>query len=462
MNWTIELSCGILLTSFTGSVFFLAWYLAGKVLEKTGYVRAKYGLLKITVGSFFLPVSYVFLKSKAVARQLGHGYLFGKTYGLFLAGRIFLAVWGLGLFFLVLRLLWGAWRLHGKLQGLLPCEAEVCARFEEVYRSLGGKGQRLQLFCSYSFAAPCMCGILRPKVILPAERYGKDELQVIFTHEITHYLQGDMLLKWSILLLRAVHFFNPLAWLLCREVRKWSEYACDARACRAIGGAKRYFQVIADMALFSSEGVLAAQLTESKNELVKRMEKMKRMNGNRKVGFMAKLAAVTLAGAAFTAGSVSVYAATVKSADGYEYLYHLTDVGVEEEYVPWVNEHEEYTEEGTAEGIVVRIGEVNRSSRSYPSYASFEWTVGGGELVETEAFSCKTGDTISVNIGISPNNISVKVGIIKPDGKKTYIWGKGSNVTHEFSVSSDGSYKVFVENGTKTTVEIVGGSYRVY
>ncbi len=99
MNWTIELSCGILLTSFTGSVFFLAWYLAGKVLEKTGYVRAKYGLLKITVGSFFLPVSYVFLKSKAVARQLGHGYLFGKTYGLFLAGRIFLAVWGLGLFF---------------------------------------------------------------------------------------------------------------------------------------------------------------------------------------------------------------------------------------------------------------------------------------------------------------------------------------------------------------------------
>lgn len=130
--------------------------------------------------------------------------------------------------------------------------------------------------------------------------------------------------------------------------------------------------------------------------------------------------------------------------------------------MPWVNEHEEYTEEGTAEGIVVRIGEVNRSSRSYPSYASFEWTVGGGELVETEAFSCKTGDTISVNIGISPNNISVKVGIIKPDGKKTYIWGKGSNVTHEFSVSSDGSYKVFVENGTKTTVEIVGGSYRVY
>lgn len=66
MNWTIEISCMILLTSFTGSIFFLAWYAAGRCLEKAGYVRAKYGLLKIVVVSFFLPVSYVFLKSKVI------------------------------------------------------------------------------------------------------------------------------------------------------------------------------------------------------------------------------------------------------------------------------------------------------------------------------------------------------------------------------------------------------------
>lgn len=83
------------------------------------------------------------------------------------------------------------------------------------------------------------------------------------------------------------------------------------------------------------------------------------------------------------------------------------------------------------------------------------------EQVETEAFFCKKGDAIYVNMGISPENVSVKVGIIKLDGNKTYIWGKESNVAHEFSVSSSGSYKVFVENGTGTTVKIVGDSYRV-
>ena len=370
-----------------------------------------------------------------------------------------MTVWGLGVFFFALRLFWGAWRLHGKLQELMPCETEVCVRFEKVFRNLGGKRRRLQLFCSYDFAAPCMCGILHPKVILPAKSYEKDELQVIFTHEIIHYLQGDMFLNWSALLLRVVHFFNPFSWLLCREVRKWSEYACDVRACKEIGGAKQYFRVIADMALYSSERVLAAQLTESKNELVKRMEKMKKMSRNSKAGFMIKLATVTLAGVAFITGSMSAYAATVKSADGYEYLYHLTDVGEEEEYVLWTNEYEEYTEEGNREGIVIRTGEVNQLTHSR---VGFEWTVGGGELMETEAFSCEKGDIISVNMGISPDNISVKVGIIKPDGKKTYIWGKGSDVTHELSVSSTGSYKVFVENGTKTTVEVNDGTYRVY
>lgn len=255
-----------------------------------------------------------------------------------------------------------------------------------------------------------------------------------------------------------VHFFNPLAWILCREAQKWSEYACDIRACRAIGGARRYFQVIADMALFSGERTLAAQLTESRNELVERIEKVKEMNRNRKKGFVTKLAAVALAGAVYAAGSVSACAATVKSADLYEYLYHLTTVEEEEEYVPWVNDHEEYTEEGYAEGIVVRTGEVYWITRSF---VGMEWTVNGGEAAETEAFICKEGDTISVTMGISPEHISVKVGIIKPDGTKTFIWGKGDKVAHDFSVSVSGSYKVFVENGTEITVD-VEGTYHVY
>lgn len=458
MGWTIELSCGILLTSCTGSLFYVFWYLAGRGLEQAGLTRARFALLKIVAAGFLLPVAYVFLKGSSAVRELGHGYLFGRTYGLLLASRIFLAVWVLGMGASMLCLLRAAWRLHRKMRSLMPGGTEAYEQFAVVYRSLGGRGRRLRLFKSYCISAPCMCGVLRPKVILPVRRYRKDELQVVFTHEIIHYLQGDMLLKWIALLLRALHFFNPLAWMLCREVQRWSEYACDARACRAIGGARRYFQVIADMALAPVEGALSSPLMESKNELVERMEKMKKMNENRKEGFATRLMGVALAGVVFMVGSVSTCAATVKSADMYEYLYHLTDVGDEEEYVPWVNEDEEYTEDGNAEGIVVRTGEVKRLTRSY---VGIEWTVKAGYLMETEAFSCKNGDTISVSMDISPGTVSVKIGIIKPDGKKSYIWGSGNGVSHEFTASSAGSYKVFVENRTGTAVD-VEGTYHIY
>ena len=89
-------------------------------------------------------------------------------------------------------------------------------------------------------------------------------------------------------------------------------------------------------------------------------------------------------------------------------------------------------------GLWSKTGEVYRITRSY---VGMEWTINGGEAAETEAFSCKKGDTISVSMGISPDNISVKVGIIKPDGRKTYIWGKGDKVAHDFQFQCQGATK---------------------
>ncbi len=217
MDWRIELSCGILLISFTGSLCFFLWHLAGWGLERAGLARARFELLKIVVAGFLLPVAYAFLKGRQAAMELGNGYLFARTYGLLLVSRIFLAAWILGIGASMLRLLRDVWRLYRKMRNLMPCEEQVYEQFAAVYRSLGGRGRRLRLFRSYRVSVPCMCGVLHPKVILPVRSYRKDELQVIFTHEITHYLQGDMFLKWIVLLLRALHFFNPLAWMLCRD-----------------------------------------------------------------------------------------------------------------------------------------------------------------------------------------------------------------------------------------------------
>lgn len=452
MDWTIKLSYGVLLTSFTGSVLYLAWLATGWVLEKACLIRARLRLLALVASGYFIPAAYLLLRGMGEQRKIGRGYLFAETYDLLLAGKIIAAVWAGGSLLLLMFLVRDGWRLHRKNRDLFCCEAAVCAQFEEIYRSFGGRGERLQIYQSYHFTSPCMCGVLRPKVILPVREYGREELRVILTHEITHYLQGAAVWKWVGLILRTIHFFNPVAWIVCRKMQEWSEYTCDVKACDVLGGkVKQYFQVIADIAVYSSEERLTAQLMEGEHELIKRMEKMKMARKNSKAGFWVKAAAAFLAGSVFLTGSLSVCAAAVKSAEGYEYLYHMTDFGMEEECVPWVDDRKEYVESGDAEGIVVMTGEADVLSHAL---TAFEWTVGNGELIQTDGFTCEEGNIISICISTFPDTATVKMGIILPDGSKKYILAGGDETSHEFVASLTGEYKVFAENGSKASVKI--------
>ena len=105
----------------------------------------------------------------------------------------------------------------------------------------------------------------------------------------------------------------------------------------------------------------------------------------------------------------------------------------------------------------IEIGEVDRYRRSS---ANFYWTVGAGKMKTTPAFQAKSGGSIIVSVGITPTNQYVNVGIIEPDGQWRYIKDKGNNIYHEFSLTKNGSYQVFVQN--KNSVSITAdGSYRV-
>ena len=46
MNWTIDLCYAIILTSLTGSVLTLMWYLVGELLEWIGFMNIRHILLR--------------------------------------------------------------------------------------------------------------------------------------------------------------------------------------------------------------------------------------------------------------------------------------------------------------------------------------------------------------------------------------------------------------------------------
>ncbi len=58
MESIVSIQYCICLTSITGGVISIIWYLLGRLLEKAGFLNIVYTLLKVTTIFWILPVAY--------------------------------------------------------------------------------------------------------------------------------------------------------------------------------------------------------------------------------------------------------------------------------------------------------------------------------------------------------------------------------------------------------------------
>lgn len=154
-------------------------------------------------------------------------------------------------------------------------------------------------------------------------------------------------------------------------------------------------------------------------------------------------------------GGVSAYAATEGMRQVYYQAYDKTTEWVEEPADDW-NELPEY--EGSVEDfagteIVEHTSEEQTNVRS--KSGNFEWTVNNNTTHYTGGLNVSAGEEISVTVGVEPSDRSVRVGILKPDGKTSYVTGKNM-ITKTFQITKTGTYKVFVMNKSGRKVSISG------
>lgn len=77
---------------------------------------------------------------------------------------------------------------------------------------------------------PALTGVFRPVILLPLDwRHVLSELQLkcVLTHELGHFRRGDLLWRWVFLIVRSIHWFNPLVWIAERFASTDQEMACD-------------------------------------------------------------------------------------------------------------------------------------------------------------------------------------------------------------------------------------------
>ncbi len=105
----------------------------------------------------------------------------------------------------------------------------ICANRKEIelLNNLLKRKNTLLLYKNPTVEIPILTGLFRPAVILPNKKYEDPRLRNILMHEITHMKRYDILVKRLLILVGAIHWFNPLVYFVRREINKACELACD-------------------------------------------------------------------------------------------------------------------------------------------------------------------------------------------------------------------------------------------
>lgn len=133
--------------------------------------------------------------------------------------------------------------LRYKRRNSVPVDEYI--EFTEVKKKLNIK-RHIPLKKSDDLTAPMLVGVIKPVIYVPDRDIGSKALTMIFMHELTHYKRHDLLYKWFSLLVNALHWFNPFAYIAARNINQACELSCDESVTKDMSDEEKrlYMQTI--------------------------------------------------------------------------------------------------------------------------------------------------------------------------------------------------------------------------
>lgn len=102
-----------------------------------------------------------------------------------------------------------------------------------------GIQRTVELYRNPMISSPVMTGGARPRIVIPDRKITEKELTCIFTHELVHFKYCDLCYKWLVQITICIHWFNPVVWILGKEINKRCELACDEKVIGSLDAAAR-------------------------------------------------------------------------------------------------------------------------------------------------------------------------------------------------------------------------------
>lgn len=342
------------------------------------------------------------------------------------------------------------------LKGNVPLEDKNCQKlicgYEEKY------GLNHVEVCQNDLTGfPISTGILRPQIVLPMKEYTEKELHMILEHEMNHIKNHDLVWKKLGLLAVFIHWWNPLVYVLLKKLILQEEIECDIKTCENSSRftKKEYCMYLAGMEESEDDMVFASALCKSKKDLFRRLEGMVRGKKYKKRTAVISCIVLSL---------IAVFPSYAAS----EGMVRLNERWVSETEVETAVEPidfkalERTSRASKSEGVA----EIDLTLEDEPVPMGTEVTLNRTINANTRVLyrwqEMKEEDQIVISAKCSDSNIVYRIGIKDADENLTYVEGKG-NMTHVFTIESDGKYTAYVENRSNKSMNVTGrASYYVY
>ncbi len=334
--------------------------------------------------------------------------------------------------------------------------------FERVKEILGLKGKiSLLRNDSSRIKSPFITGIMKRRVVVPyaEEEYDKDDLKIIFYHELTHYKKHDLIFKMLTILVVALQSFNPCAYLLLDLVSYWSECDCDNKALNKLEkegiSINQYYHTI--LRLLADDDrrqhiYIFSMLFEKKDVLERRIDYMKSNRKNFRTS--SKVATVAITMAFILASTVTSYAAGLKLAEGGDVEFKETqEVRTSYDFTSTDEWSEEFTVTSDNSGSVNTL--YMEEDIMPLTSATFNWTVPVGTRCVTSTIYFSKGTEVSIVATATPSTCTYWFGLMYPDNSATVVEGTGAG-NHVFTIPSSGYYRIMVENRSTQEINVAG------
>ncbi len=458
MDWMNNLFLVLILTTVTGSVFYLIGLIFGRIWSEDDS-RVLRLQMRITQWSFLLPCVYFVLYIRERKRMTTAGSAVNLFYNTPMMQRVFAILGFVWITLFVVLIVRKLYQRHERMRifdGNIPEEdAEVEAMFEEICDQLGIAGQ-VSLYRNDMVKMAYMLYWHGHAVVLPLKRYTREEMAVLLYHELCHYLNRDLYVKTVSCIVSLLHVINPLVPSMLKQLDLACEEYCDRCACQEgveLFSEKEYFQTILHVLNEEEkkERYNLLMLADTRSDFEKRVLCMKRFHER---GGIKKGTALVLSICFLIGSSMAALLAGAGMAKTYRVAAQATDTRAVDSEKTLVDAKGvdaagdgELPEELTrvydldADNVIV-IGqeEIVTGACIY-----IDWALAPGKTGMTLDFSEDIGDMITATTMSDANDINYRMGIKDSNGLIRYVEGAGS-IKYDFVITLQGEYSFFVTN----------------